>query len=227
MLRSLVSRIASFREYSVFFISDATTDECFVHTWDDDSLFSVCVRVESAGQRVPVAELAGLSRIVDSVPSCQLPLSCQGGSASLLRVLNDNRVDGRQLFYCRKFGEDDFLRDYRQAEQEVFGRLDTWSMIDFLLLRLRGALQEPWMDGAPTLRRCVLAGHVTFADLRQVAADLVASWTIVREFVRYTVHGQSRCEVDKVSCLLSNVKSWVWLWLCQRVELGGATWMLL
>ena len=75
-------------------------------------------------------------------------------------------------------------------------------MIDFLLLRLRGALQEPWMDGVPTLRRCVLAGHVTFAGLRQVVADLVASWTIVREFVRYTAPGRSGCEVDKVRYLL-------------------------
>ena len=198
MLRSLVARIASFGEYSVFFVSDATTHECFVHTWDESSLFSVCVRVESRGQRVPVAELAGISRIVDSVPSCQLPLSCQGGSVSLLRVLNDNRVDGPQFLYCREFTGDDFLRDYRHAEQEVFGRLDTSSMVDFLVLRLRGALQESWMDGGPALQRCVLAGHVSFAELRQVVADLVASWTIVREFVRYTAPGHSRCEVDKV-----------------------------
>ena len=200
MLRSVVSRIASFREYSVFFVSDATTHECFVHTWDEDSLFSVCVRVESPGKRVPVAELAGISRIVESVPYCQLPLSCQGGSVSLLRVLNDNRVDGRQFLYCREFTGDDFLRDYRHAEQEVFGRLGTSSMVDFLVLRLRGALQESWMDGAPALQRCVLTGQVSFAELRQVIADLVASWTIVREFVRYTAPGHSRCEVDKVRC---------------------------
>ena len=227
MLRSLVSRIASFREYSVLFVSDATTHECFVHTWDDDSLFSVCVRMESAGQHVPVAELAGLSRIVDSVLSCQLPLSCQGGSASLLRVLNDNRVDGRQFLHCREFAEDDFLREYRQAEQEVFGRLDKSSMIDFLVLRLRGAVQESWMDGAPTLQRCVLADHVTFADLRQVLADLVASRTFVRAFVQYTAPGHPRCVVHKVRCLLSNIWSWVGLWQCHGAGLGGATWILM
>ena len=80
-----------------------------------------------------------LSRVIDSVPSCQLPLSCQSGSASLLRVLNDNRIDGRQFLYCREFTDDDFLRGYHQAEQEIFGKLDVTSMIDFLVLRLRGA----------------------------------------------------------------------------------------
>ena len=124
MLRSLVSRIASFREYSVFFVSDATTHECFVHTWDDDSLFAVCVRVESAGQHVPVAELAGLSRIVDSVPSCQLPLSCQGGSVSFLRVLNDNRVDGRQFLFVENLA--------RMTSFVITGRQSKRSSVDWM-----------------------------------------------------------------------------------------------
>ena len=159
----------------------------------------MCIRVESAGQRVPAAELAELSRVIDSVPSCQLPLSCQSGNASLLRVLNDNRIDGRQFLYCREFTDDGFLRGYRQAEQEIFGKLDVTSMIDFLVLRLRGALQESWMEKTPTLRRCVLAGHVIFAHLCLVASERVANWKIVREFVRLTGPGQVRCEVDKVS----------------------------
>ena len=206
-MRTLVSRILSFREYSVFFASNATTQECLVHTWDDDALFSVCVLLCSAGQRVPAAELAGLSSIMDSVPSCQLPLSCQGGSVSLLRVLNDNRIDGRQFLYCHEFTDDDFIRGYRQADQEIFGRLDVTSIFDFLVLRLRGALQESWMEGAPTLRRCVLAGHVAFVDLRLMVSDLKVNWKIVREFVRFTGPGHSRCEVDKVS------SSWVVMWV--------------
>ena len=225
VLRLLVSRISSFREYSIFFIESATTQECFVHTWDDDALFSVCVRVETAGQRVPIAELAGLSRVIDSVPSCQLLLSCQGGSASLLRVLNDIRIDGRHFLYCREFTEDDFLRGYRQAEQEIFGKLDVTSMIDFLVLRLRGALQESWMEKTPTLRRCVVAGHVTFAHLCLVASELVANWKIVREFVRYTVPGQARCEVDKVISfdLLGglNVTTWASWFVLLDQRVGG------
>ena len=126
-------------------------------------------------------------------------LSCQSGSASLLRVLNDNRIDGRQFLYCREFTDDDFLRGYQQAEQDILGKFDVTSMIDFLVLRLRGALQESWMEKAPALRRCVLAGHVKFADLCLVASELVANWKIVRVFVRFTCPGHARCQVDKVN----------------------------
>ena len=147
---------------------------------------SICVRVEAAGQRVPEAELAGLSRVIDSTPACQMPLSCQGCSPTLLRVLSDNRVDGREFLMYREFSVDVFLYCYRLAHQEVFGVLETTTMIDFLVLRLRGAIQEPWCESTPCLRRCIVAGHVDFADLRGVVVDLMAVWSRVQDFVKRT-----------------------------------------
>ena len=176
MLRLLVACISSFRDYSVVFVEDAAEVSCYVQTWDDLSLLSIYVRVEAAGHRVPYAEQAGLSRVVGSLPSCQLPLSCHGGSPSLVRVLNDNRVDGRQVVVRRHFTENTFFQVYQESHQSVFGGLEVTSMIDFLMLRLRGALQEPWREDVVVLRRCVVAGHVSFKDLRAVANEPIPIW---------------------------------------------------
>ena len=186
MLRSLFARIGSFREYSVSFAESGGYHKCVVQTFDEHTLMSICVRVEAAGQRVPEAELAGLSRVIDSTTACQMPLSCQGCSPTLLRILSDNRVDGREFLMYREFSVDVFLYCYRLAHQEVFGVLETTTMIDFLVLRLRGAIQEPWCESAPCLRRCIVAGHVDFADLRGVVVDLMAVWSKVQDFVKRT-----------------------------------------
>ena len=186
MLRALIARISAFREYSVFFAEVDGLHKCFVQTFDDHTLMSICVRVETAGQRVPEAELAGLSRVIESTASCQMPLACHGGSPTLLRVFSDNRVDGREFLVYREFGVDVFLHCYRLAHQEVFGGLETTTMIDYLLLRLRGALQEPWCESVPSLRRCIVAGRADFADLRDVTSDLIAVWSSVQDFVRHT-----------------------------------------
>ena len=138
VLRLLVARITAFRDYSVFFVDDGTTCSSFVETWDKHELFCVCVLVESSGQKVPVAELAGLSHVVDSTMSCQFSVSCRGGSPSLLQVLSDNRVDGRQFIVCQEFSEETILQCFREAHQEVLGMLEVTSMVDFLVLRLRG-----------------------------------------------------------------------------------------
>ena len=147
---------------------------------------SVCVRVESVGQRVPEADLAGLSRVIDSTASCQMPLSCHGGSPTLLRVFSDTRVDGREFLMYREFDAEVFLYCFRLAHQEVFGGLETTTMVDYLVLRLRGALQESWCESVPNLRRCIVAGRVDFVDLRAVVTDLIAVWSSVQDFVRHT-----------------------------------------
>ena len=186
VLRALVARISAFREYSVFFAEVDGLHKCFVQTFDDHTLMSVCVRVESVGQRVPEAELAGLSRVIDSTASCQMPLSCHGGSPTLLRVFSDTRVDGREFLMYREFDAEVFLYCFRLAHQEVFGDLETTTMVDYLVLRLRGALQESWCERVPNLRRCIVAGRVDFVDLRAVVTDLIAVWSSVQDFVRHT-----------------------------------------
>ena len=117
--------------------------KCFVQTWDDHSFMSVCIRIEPLGQLVPKAELSGLSRIIDSATSCQLPLSCHGGSPTLLRVLSDYRVDSRSFIVFREFSVDVFLHCFCLAYQQVFGGLEVTTMIDFLVLRSQVLCKSP------------------------------------------------------------------------------------
>ena len=165
-------------------------------------MLDVCINVEPLGQRVPQSELSSLSRIVTSLSSASLPISIRGASPSFLRVVNDERSDGHRLVYAREFSSDVFLHCYRIAHQEIFGMLEVTTMVDFLMVRLRGALQEPWMEDLPELRRCVVVGQVTFADLRGVVAELVSIWDTVREYVRYTGPRHIKSEVDKVGIVL-------------------------
>ena len=162
---------------------------------------SVCVWVEPSGQHAPKAELSGLSRIVDSTTSCQLPLACRRGSPTLLRVLSDSRVDSRSFVVFRDFNEDVFLHCFRLSYQ-VFGGLEVTTMIDFLVLRLRGALQESWFDDLPVLRRSVIAGRVVFPDLCDVVTELLSVWTLVRKFIRDSAPRHIKTEAGRVSYVL-------------------------
>ena len=72
-------------------------------------------------------------------------------------------------------------------------------MVDFLMLRLRGALHEPWMEDVVDLRRCVIAGQVAFAELCGVVSDLISVWESVREYVRYTGTVELQTQPERVS----------------------------
>ena len=223
MLRSLFARVAAFKDYSLVYEERSDGLYCFVRTWDDANLQDVCVRVESLGQQVPNAELSCLSRVVDSLSSCQWQLAIQGGSPTLHRVLSDNRVDGRRFIFCREFTEEVFLKCYREADHEIFGMLEMTSMVDFLMLRLRGALHEPWMEDVVELRRCVIAGRVAFAELCGVVSDLFSVWESVREYVRYTGPVELQTQPERVSFFVFlDCVGEVLVLGCRLCELGWA-----
>ena len=95
-----------------------------------------------------------------------------------------------------------FLQCFREAHQEVFGMLEVMSMIDFLILRLRGALHEFWMeDVSVVVRRCVVAGRVSFFDLCGFVTELIPIWKSVREYVRFTGARHLKSSTDRVSLL--------------------------
>ena len=100
--------------------------------------------------------------------------------------------------------------------------LEVKAMIDFLMLRLKIALPEPWMEDLPTLRRCVIAGPVSFAELRAVIRELLSVWESVREFVRYTGHRHAKSASDKV--IITRFVCFVfhlgWLRRCEQLVCG-------
>ena len=171
---------------------------CFVLTWEGNTLLDICVKVEPLGQRVPQSELSSLSRIVTSLPSAPFPISILGTGPSVLRVLSDERSDEQRFVYAREFSSVVFLYCYRVAYQEIFGLMEVTTMVDFLAMRLRGPLQEPWMEKLPELRRCVVAGKVSFNELRGFVTELMSIWETVREYVRYTGPRHVKCESEKV-----------------------------
>ena len=119
----------------------------------------------------------------------------------MLRVLSDNREDGHQFVLSCNFSEEVFLTCYRQAHQELLGMLEVTTMINLLMLCLRGALQEPWLEDVTVLRRCVVAGRVTFSDL--VALDLIPVWNSMLDFIHYTGPSHIKSETDMVSVIVT------------------------
>ena len=93
-----------------------------------------------------------------------------------------------------------FLHCYQLAHQEVSGVLETTTLSDYLMLRLRGAVQESWCEDVPCLSRCVVAGRVEFVELRGVVTDLIYVWSSIQGFVRYTCPRHFSTGAGRIIC---------------------------
>ena len=147
---------------------------------------------------MPVAEFTVVSRVITSVGSPQLPLAILGSDHIALRILSDNREDGRRFVFCREFTTEIFLRCYRQAHQEDFGMLEVVTMVEFLMLRLKCALNKLWMVDVPQLRRSIIAGRAEFKELRLVVKENIQVWGSLREYVYYTGRDTSKVSSIRV-----------------------------
>ena len=80
--------------------------------------------------------------------------------------------------------------------------IDVISLLEYLLLRLKTAVDEIWMGGLETLRRCVDVGKLDVVSLRQLCEELLTVWSEVRHFVRFSGPLRSRERSDAVSIML-------------------------
>ena len=137
------------------------------------SLKKICVGSQSLDQKVPDPELLPLAEVMTCFEGEQLPVSVVSGSPSLIRVMDDNRADGRRFMVLRSFYENVFLQCFRQSHQDVFGMLEVTTALEYVVHRLKGSLYEDWTEDRPLLRKCIREGSVAFSDLRDVLSDVI------------------------------------------------------
>ena len=190
----------SFRSYGVQFEKECGDERCYVVYWDDKDVKKICVGCEALNQAVPLPELLPLSKVVGSLSASQLPISFLGASPSLIRVLDDNRADGRRFVVHQTFDEETLLQCVLQADKDVFGMVSIVTLVEYLIHRLKSALYEEWTEDKFVLRKCVRQGSVDFADYRQFLSDVIDLWPIIRPFVRCTGHPEAKENADTVSC---------------------------
>ena len=195
----MLSSIMSFQNYGVQFEKVCEEERCYVVYWDDKDIKKICIGCESLDQAVPLPELLPLSKIVGSLSTSQLPISVLGASPSLIRVLDDNRADGRRLIVYQTFDEETLLQCVLQADQDVFGMVSIITLVEYLVHRLKSALYEEWTEDRLVLRKCIRQGSVNFAEYRQFLTDVIDLWPIIRPFVRCTGHPAAKEKADTVS----------------------------
>ena len=175
-------------------------ERCFILYWIEGSLKKNCVGQEILMQPIPKSVLVPCARFVHSLPAKQLPLCVVGASHSLIRILDESRLDGKRFVVYRQFTEDIFLQCIRQAHQDNFGMLEETCLVEHIIVRLKSALYDDWTEDSVFLRKCISQGSVSFADLRETLTNLEDLWPSIRPYIGYTGLPLTKHQADSVSC---------------------------
>ena len=174
---------------------------------------------ESLEQAVPSPELIPLARVICSLDTSRMPMAVLGASPCLVRVLEDNRADGRRFVVFQGFDEEVLFRCILQDDQDVFGMVSVTTLVEYLVHRLKSALFEDWTADKVVLRKFIRRGSVDYSDYRGFSTDVIDLWPTIRPFIRCTGHPDAKEKADFVSIGFISV-SWllgfpfVALWYC-------------
>ena len=125
-------------------------------------------------------ELTVLGRIMSSVPDdCKL-VSLIGGSHTLIQTYsgysgsgNTQKVVDQAVFDLRLL-----RRCMQKSASVVFGSMDPFSMTEFVIVRLKGALHKDWMQTRPCLRKAIETGELVMPSLPDVVFDICSVWPL-------------------------------------------------
>ena len=77
-------------------------------------------------------------------------------------------------------------RCLQKTASTVFGKLDPFSMTEFIVTRLKGAEQRDWMQSRQSLRRAIETGDLSLPGLMHVVSNIFGVWPLIVSHLKET-----------------------------------------
>ena len=165
----------------------------YVKTWNQDCCRRVLVGVFHRFVDVCSSELTLLGRLLSSVGSEVSLVALCGGSERVAEVYEEYLGTGRtrSLIEYPLFDLQTLRRCVQKSGSSAFGSMDPFSLVEFLVVRLKGAAHRDWMTSRPALRQALETGCLELPSLLDVVGNLAGAWPLVVAFMKETSRASS------------------------------------
>ena len=124
-----------------------------VRFWKDEKLCRVYVCRSSLPSSQLTGELGSLSRFLSVVSTRANIVACSGCSVDFVRTLDQCSYFPREVQSCSRFEHLSLFSLMHRGSYSVFGKIDSFSLLQALLVSLGVSQVENWVLGSPELRR--------------------------------------------------------------------------
>ena len=139
--------------YSLILQHDPTHVHLFVCFWTGNVLYRVCIGTGPRGVLIPrriLDLISSLLSLLEQPPSC---ISVPGGGDKLGNSLASTLPGTRRPKIVKTYGPGDFEKSLEKPTAQIIERHDFRSILDYLLMKLRTALDRDWLHSLPTLHK--------------------------------------------------------------------------
>ena len=155
LIADIGAQINTSGEYAVEFATDGVFLLSFVRFWHDDQLCRVFLKRTGRVQGQAQAEVCLISYIMGVFSTKPRLVSCTGSSARTIQLLDQSPYTPNGLQSTPRFEELELSALMHKKNQSVFGRIDFFSVLRYLVTFLGGSAELDWVLLAPELSKVI------------------------------------------------------------------------
>ena len=188
ILTRLVDWVRAHRQLSVEFATHGSATWVYIRTWKAGEFVRVAVAIIDRYYGDANSELAILGKIFGAVGSGASLVSLSGGSHTLVECYKEYLSSGytKTLVDYPIFDARLLKRCLQKTASVIFGTLDTFSMTEFIVARLKGAEHRDWMQSSQSLRRAIETGDLCLPGLLDVVSNIIGVWPLIVSYLKET-----------------------------------------
>ena len=123
----------------------------FIRFWREGHLISVRICRFGSGNRFPVGHLGSIARLLSAFSTQNNIVSCSGCPSSILKALDKSPLSSKSVQYPFRFEDHNLQTLVRRSDCTVFGNIDFYSVLQYLVVFLGRAQHQTWLSEAPHL----------------------------------------------------------------------------
>ena len=153
LVEDLGTQINSSREYAVEFATDGVFLLSFVRFWQGDQLCRVFLKRTGRVQGQTQAEVCLISYIMGAISTRPRLVNCTGSSVRTVQLIDQSPYSPCGVQSTPRFEELNLSTLIHKKSQSVFGRIDFFSVLRYLVISLGGSSELDWVFLSPELTK--------------------------------------------------------------------------
>ena len=156
-MKDLAHHIGLKGYYALEFEQEGLFHYLSVRFWKEQSLVRVRLCRFGFGNEFPKGHLGAISRVMSAFSQKPDIVSCSGCCYSVLQTLDESPLTARLIQYPFRFDVFEIRSLLHKPTMSVFGHIDFYSVLQYLIVFMGGAKSQPWMLSTPELLQvCII-----------------------------------------------------------------------
>ena len=171
LAKDMIDGIIEFGGFALQRVQGETRAHLYVRFWIKDRPHSLCLGTFDKHTQFPLGDFATLSGLLSCFPESVNIVSLIGFPSHFGKILDHFTGSTTSVSMVPTLSFDDLCDLIRVPTVSVYGKADLFGLVDYLLIRLRDAANEPWVLNSTQLR---IVGSFLFIFFIEVFSILLS-----------------------------------------------------